>query len=137
ILEQSIALARQARVPLVATNDVHYCAAARRALHDVVTAIRHGVPIADLGDRRFPNGERYLKSPAEMEDLFGRYPRALTNGLELAARCHFSLDELRYEYPEELCPPEQTPTQHLACLTWEGARGRYPAGVPEKVTALL
>ncbi|HEV3119510.1 MAG TPA: error-prone DNA polymerase, partial [Gemmataceae bacterium] len=136
-LERCRTLARRARVPLVASNDVHYCDPSRRALHDVVTAIRHGIPVAELGERRFPNAERYLKSPAEMKDLFRRYPRALASGVELAERCHFSLDELRYEYPEELCPPQLTPTQHLADLTWSGADERYPAGVPEKVKKLL
>jgi error-prone DNA polymerase len=136
-LERLAQLARRARVPLVASNDVHYHAPNRRPLHDVLTAVRHGLTVADLGALRFPNGERYLKSPTQMTVLFARFPRALAEGVELAGRCTFSLDELRYEYPEELCPPGLTLEEHLAGLTWAGARERYPAGVPERAAALI
>src|SRR5262249_22788677 len=108
-LDEGIQLSRRLRVPLAATNDVYYHTPERRPLHDVLTAIRHHTTVAELGGRRFPNGERYLKSPTQMFELFGRYPQALTHGLELAERCRFSLDELRYEYPEELSPPGLTP----------------------------
>jgi error-prone DNA polymerase len=136
-LERLAQLARRARVPLVASNDVHYHAPNRRPLHDVLTAVRHGLTVADLGALRFPNGERYLKSPTQMAELFARFPRALREGAELADRCTFSLDELRYEYPEELCPPGLTLQEHLAGLTWAGARERYPSGVPERVAELI
>jgi error-prone DNA polymerase len=136
-LERFVWLAKQAAVPLVASNDVHYHDPSRRPLHDVLTAIQHGLTVAELGPLRFANGERHLKSPAEMNELFSRHPAAIANGLELAERCHFSLDELRYEYPEELCPPGITAMQYLARLSWEGAAERYPGGVPEKVAALL
>src|SRR5260370_1152737 len=129
--------ARRLRLPLVATNDVHYHDPARRPLQDVLTAIRHGVTVARLGARRFPNAERHLKSPAAMAKLFAAEPDAIAHGLELAERCNFSLDELRYQYPEELCPPGLSPAQHLTQLTWDGARTRYPDGVPAKVTSLL
>jgi error-prone DNA polymerase len=136
-LDRFALLARRARIPLIATNDVHYHVAERRLMHDVLTAIRHGVTVAELGTLRFANGERHLKSADEMHGLFRRYPRAIAHGLELAERCPFSLEELRYEYPEELCPPGRTPSEHLAQLTWAGTRERYPQGVPEKVAALL
>jgi error-prone DNA polymerase len=136
-LDRLVSLSQQAGLPLVATNDVHYHVTNRRMLHDVLTAIRHGVTVAELGARRFPNGERYLKSPAQMRKLFHRYPQAIHHGLEWSERCHFSLDELRYEYPEEVCPPGLTPIQHLTQLTWAGAHERYPGGVPVKVMALL
>src|SRR5262249_53485942 len=136
-LDRLLKLARKPRVPLIATNDVHYHDPSRRLLQDVLTAIRHRTTVAQLGALRFPNAERYLKSPSEMAQLFGRYPAAIANGLELAGRCRFSLDELRYEYPEELSPPGLTPSEHLARLTWAGARSRYPDGIPEKVTTLL
>jgi error-prone DNA polymerase len=136
-LDRLVALARQAHIRPVAHNDVHYHESNRRHLHDVVTAIRFGVTVAELGALRFANAERHLKSPEEMEALFVRYPQAIANGLDLAAQCHFSLDELRYIYPEELCPPGMTPPQFLARMTWEGAHKRYPDGVPEKVSALL
>src|SRR5262249_51654986 len=101
-LARRLELSRRLRMPLIAVNDVHYHVPERRPLHDVLTAIRHGVTVAELGARRFANAERHLKSPAEMAALFGRCPQALARTLELAGRCNFSLDSLRYEYPEEL-----------------------------------
>jgi error-prone DNA polymerase len=136
-LQRYADLARQAGLPLVATNDVHYHEPDRRRLHDVLTAIKHGTTVAELGSLRFANGERYLKSPAQMAKLFAHYPDAIRRTIEIADRCNFSLDELRYEYPEELCPPGLTPTEHLAQLTWAGAKERYPAGIPDKIRALL
>src|SRR5262245_7340106 len=136
-LERLSKLARKLRLPLLATNDVHYHDPARRPLHDVLTAIRHLKTVAELGELRFPNGERYLKAPAQMAELFARHPQALANTVELADRCTFSLDELRYEYPEEVCPPGLSATEHLAKLTWAGARERYPDGLPVKVALLI
>jgi error-prone DNA polymerase len=130
-------LARQARVPLVATNDVHYHEPRRRYLQDVLTAIREGRTVTELGDLRFPNGERYLKPPDQMALLFHDCPDALDRTLEIARQCTFSLDELRYEYPQELCPAQLTPSQYLQQLTWQGAERRYPGGVPPKVRELL
>jgi error-prone DNA polymerase len=136
-LTRLLRLARAARLPLVATNDVHYHDPARRPLQEVLTAIRHGLTVAELGPRRFPNGERHLKPAAAMRELFAGYPRALAHGLELAERCDFSLDALRYEYPEELCPAGLVPMRYLEELTWAGARRRYPGEIPAKVVMLL
>jgi error-prone DNA polymerase len=129
--------AREARVPLLAANDVRYHVPRRRYLHDVLTAIRHGCPVAELGDRRFVNGERHLKSPDEMRALFAAAPELVARTSEIVDRCRFSLDELRYDYPEELCPPGETLTSHLARLTWTGAAERYPSGIPHKVRRQL
>jgi error-prone DNA polymerase len=136
-LEELVRLSQQARLPLVATNDVHYHAPTRRPLQDVQTAIRLGTTVAELGAERFPNGERYVKPPRAMRQLFQRCPETITNGLELADQCTFSLDELRYEYPEELCPAGMSPTEHLTKLTWAGAARRYPEGIPGKVRGLI
>jgi error-prone DNA polymerase len=136
-LDRFVQLARRARLPLVANNDVHYHEPGRRPLQDVLVAIRQRCTVAQLGSERFPNAERYLKSPRQMARLFRRCPQAIARSLELARRCKFSLEELRYEYPEELCPRGSTPTQYLAELTWKGARERYPDGIPEKVRSLL
>src|SRR5262245_25577797 len=130
-------LARKAGLPLVAANDVHYHGPRRRPLHDVLTAVRHRCTVADLGDRRFPNAERHLKSPEEMRDLFAAVPEAVPRTAEIADRCTFSLDELRYDYPEELCPAGLTPFAYLTELTWAGARRRYPTGIPDKVRGLV
>jgi error-prone DNA polymerase len=136
-LHQMQQLALAADVPLIAANDVHYHVPQRRPLHDVLTAVRHGCTVAELGNHRFPNGERHLKSPAEMLELFADCPDAVTRTAEVADRCTFSLDELRYDYPEELCPAGLTPLQYLTGLTWDGARRRFPAGIPDKVRQLI
>ena len=77
-------LSRAARVPLIAANDAHYHARRRRPLHDVLTAVRHGCTVAELGERRFANAERHLKSPAEMLELFSDRPEAVTRTAEVA-----------------------------------------------------
>jgi error-prone DNA polymerase len=130
-------LAAQMRVPTIVTNDVLFHDPSRRILQDVVTCIRHGVTIDELGDRRERHADRYLKPPAEMHRLFARYPEALARTLEIVRRCAFSMDELRYQYPEERDDPSLTPQQTLEKLTWKGAERRYPEGVPENVVASL
>jgi error-prone DNA polymerase len=129
-------MAAQMRVPTVATNDVLYHAPDRRILQDVVTCIRHGITIDELGDRR-EYGDRYLKPPQEMYRLFPRNPEAVARTIEIAARCRFDLKELAYQYPEERDDPTLTPQETLAKLTWEGAEARYPEGVPDSVRASL
>jgi error-prone DNA polymerase len=130
-------IAAQARVPTVVTNDVLFHIPERRILQDVVTCIRHNCTIDDAGFRRERHADRYLKPPDEMARLFGRYPEALARTIDIAARCHFSLDELAYQYPEEATMPGLTPQQALTNLTWEGAAARYSEGVPDKVMAIL
>jgi error-prone DNA polymerase len=137
LLQQMLHQAQEARLPLVAANDVHYHVASRRPLQDVLTAIRHGCSVAELGERIFPNSERHLKSLASMAELFADAPQAVARTIEVVERCTFSLDELRYEYPEELCSPDVTPLEHLTRLVWEGASRRYPPGVPDKVRRQL
>ena len=132
-LHHMIQLASETLVPLVASNDVHYHIPERQPLQDVLTAIRHRTTVQELGGLRFPNAERHLKSSAAMQHLFATIPESVARTLEIADRCTFSLDELRYEYPEELCPDEQTPIEYLHQLTWQGARNRYPDGIPDKV----
>jgi error-prone DNA polymerase len=132
-LEWLVELSRRVGVPLAAAGDVYYHVPERQALCDVLTAIRHGCTVAAAGEHLFSNAERYLKPPEEMAALFAAAPEALRRTLEIAGRSAFSLDELRYEYPEELAPPGESPSQYLLRLTWAGARRRYPRGVPEKV----
>jgi len=130
-------LAASLRVPTVVTNDVLFHVPARRILQDVVTCIRHNVTIDELGERRERHADRYLKPAEEMHRLFSRYPEALSRTLEIAERCRFSLDELKYQYPEERDDPALTPQQTLEKLTWEGAEHRYPEGLPDSVRASL
>lgn len=130
-------LAQHTQIPLVAAGDVHYHSPERAALHDVLTAIRHGCTVADASRHFFVNTERHLKSTGEMAALFADAPEALHRAVEIADRCTFTLDELRYEYPEELAPPGLTPSEHLARLAWDGARQRYADGIPPKVRGLV
>ncbi len=131
------ALARAAGAPMVATGDVLYHHPSRRALQDVLTCIREKCSIQDAGFRLDANGERHLKPPYEMARLFAAFPDAIARTMEIAARCTFSLDELRYEYPDEPVPKGKSPQQHLEDLTWAGAARRYPGGAPEKVVVQL
>lgn len=130
-------LCQRLKTPLVAANDVHYHIARRRALHDVVTAIRNSTSLQSLGHEVFPNGERHLKSGQQLLPVFGGDASLIARSVEVADRCTFSLDELRYEYPEELVPDGVTPIQHLTELTWLGAAQRYPNGIPTKVRNLI
>ena len=136
-LWQLSTLAARIGVPTIATNDVLFHEPGRRILQDVVTAIRHNVTVDALGTLRERHADRYLKPPAEMYRLFARWPEALARTREIAGRCRFSLDELRYQYPEERDDPALTPQETLERLTWEGATSRYPEGVPDEVTVVL
>jgi error-prone DNA polymerase len=129
-------LAARTGVKLVATNDVLYHRPERRRLQDVVTCIREGCTLAAAGFRLAANAERHLKPPEEMARLFRDHAPALARTLEIVDRCRFSLDELRYEYPDESrdgVPPQE----RLERLTREGAAWRYPQGVPDKVERQL
>jgi error-prone DNA polymerase len=132
-LHELSGLAAAARVRPVVTNDVLFHEPGRRILQDTVTAIRHGVTIDALGERRERHADRHLKPPEEMHRLFPRHGEALANTLALVERCRFSLDELAYQYPEERSHPELTPQETLAVLAREGAERRYPEGLPETV----
>src|SRR6516165_6043316 len=119
------ALGEATGLPLVATNDVLYHVPERRPLQDVLTCIREGCTIGEAGYRLAANAERHLKPPREMARLFRGHEDAVERSLEIVERCRFSLDELRYEYPEEPVPEGLTPQQRLAELTWQGAAERF------------
>ena len=130
-------LAKQARLPLVATNAPLMHDAERRFLLAALTAVRLGKSIQGLAAVLPRNGERYLRDGEEIQRIFHDRPDAVRRSLEVASRCQFSLAELRYEYPEELVPEGKTAIEHLSRLAWEGAERRYPAGIPDKVRTLL
>ena len=98
-----------------------------------MTCIRHKTTLKGAGHLLEANGERYLKSPEEMQQLFADWPHAISASRHIADACTFSLDELRYEYPEEGIPDGKTPQQWLTILSWQGAKWRYPEGIPESV----
>ncbi|MFQ5774811.1 MAG: PHP domain-containing protein, partial [Kiloniellaceae bacterium] len=130
-------LARACATPLVATNDVRMHAPARKALLDVLTCIRERCTIDEAGFRLEANAERHLKPPEEMARLFRDHPGALARTREIAERCRFSLDELRYEYPDEATGAGRSAQEELEHLTRIGASARYPDGVPGAVEATL
>ncbi len=124
-------------LPLVAVQEVLYHTPARRPLQDVLTCIREGCTVATAGQRTKPNAEFAMKSPATFRALFSDDPGAVARTREVAARCDFSLAEIRYVYPSEALPDGRTSADHLRDLTYEGARGRYGGVVPDDVSAQL
>ena len=130
-------IAGQAGLRLLATNDVHYHAPARRPLQDVMTCIREKTTLTRAGALLHPNAERHLKSPAEMARLFREWPHAIAATRAVADAITFDLGQLAYEYPREVIPAAMTPQAYLEHLTWAGAAWRYPDGVPEATRATL
>ncbi|HEX6913619.1 MAG TPA: error-prone DNA polymerase, partial [Chitinophagaceae bacterium] len=130
-------LSKRFGIPMVATNDVHYHHPSRRQLQDVVTCIRGKCTIYNAGYRLHPNAERHLKTREEMLRLFRNYPAAIERTAEIADACRFSLDELKYEYPEEITTQGRTPQEELACLAWEGARQIFGEPLPPKISASI
>jgi error-prone DNA polymerase len=131
------ALAKANGLVLLATNDVHYHAPERRPLQDVMTAIRHKTTVADAGHLLHGNAERYLKSPAEMQRLFARWPHAIASARQVADACKFDLNDLKYEYPKPAYPDGMTSQEYLIQQSWEGAKWRYPEGLPADVREKL
>ncbi len=134
-LYQIAQLSAQLNIQMVATNDVHYHEAERRQLQDIITCIREKCTIYNAGFRLHANAERYLKPQEEMLRLFSRYPEAILRTQEIADACRFSLDELKYEYPEELTTNGRTPQEELSFLSWEGAKQRFGEPLPAKTIA--
>jgi error-prone DNA polymerase len=131
-------LSERVGAPLVAVNDVHHHVPERRPLIDVLTCVREKCTIAEAGFNLAANAERHLKPPAEMARLFAKFPDAIARSLQIADACRFSLDQLKYEYPDEPVPPGKTAQQHLTDLTWAGAlnrypKERYPNGIPNEI----
>jgi error-prone DNA polymerase len=133
-LERLRGISAQYGLPLAAAGDVHMHVRSRRRLQDVLTAVRLGRPIAQCGHALHPNAERHLRLRVRLAQL---YPaELLAETLAIADRCRFSMDELRYEYPEELVPVGETPTSWLRHLVEEGLKKRFPVSLPEKVRGL-
>jgi error-prone DNA polymerase len=118
-------------LPLLAACDVHMHARGRRPLQDALTALRLKTTVDAAGHALFPNGERHLRSRLALSRLYP--PELLAETLRVAALCDFSLDELKYEYPEEIVPPGQTPAAYLRAEVEKGLSTRYAQGVSERV----
>ena len=136
-LQRLIALASTSRVPLIALGDALYHVPERRPLQDVLSCIRLHTTLDAAGRRLAPNAERHLKSPADMAQLFSLIPEAVAETLALLAQLSFSLDELRYDYPDESHAGFATPQAALVAFTRDGARVRYPEGVPDTVQSTI
>jgi error-prone DNA polymerase len=128
-------LGRSAGLPLVAAGDVHMHLRSRRALQDTLTAIRLKTPVRACGHALHPNAERHLRLRMRLAQLYP--PELLAETVKIAERCSFSLDELRYEYPEELVPAGETPASWLRKLTGQGLARRFPEGAPRKICDLI
>jgi len=115
-------LSKRFSIPILATNHVYYHHPSRQPLHDILNAIRHRTTVKKAGYLLFSNAERHLKSPQKMVSLFSDFPAAIHRSLEIAERCHFSLDELHYIYPNEFLPPGKTSDIYLQEVVWEGAK---------------
>ncbi|HWQ87275.1 PHP domain-containing protein, partial [Brevundimonas sp.] len=132
-LNRLAAMAQRTGAPMIATNAVLYHHPDRRMLQDVMTCIREGTTIDKAGRRLQANAERHLKPPAQMARLFRGHEAALARTMAVARACVFSLRELEYQYPDEPVPSGWTAQRRLIRLAFQGARGRWPDGVPQKV----
>ena len=121
----------QTGVPLVAAGNVHMHVRSRKPLQDVMTAVRLGKPVAECGFELQPNAEAHLRARLRVAGIYS--PELLQATLVIAARCSFSLDELRYQYPVETVLPGLTPSETLRRFTYEGMSQRYPQGIPDTV----
>jgi error-prone DNA polymerase len=128
-------LGRRAGLPLVACGDVRMHVRSRKALQDTLTAIRLGVPVHCAGAALHPNAERHLRLRLRLAQIYP--PELLAETLRIAAHCSFSLDCLRYEYPDEIVPAGLTPARHLRELTELGLARRFPSGAPDHVHRLI
>lgn len=134
-LNQMASIARQIGIPMIATNDVLYHHYDRRPLQDTISCIRHHLTIFEAGRRLEQNAERYIKPLDHLlsVNMFGEHPDAIAETERFISRITFSLDELRYNYPEETIGNGETAQETLERLSFVGAARRYPDGVPERV----
>ena len=128
-------IAQALQIPMVACGEVQMHTAKRKSLHDILTAIRANTPIQKLGARRLINSQQHLRTLSTLNAL---YPETLiTETRYIADQCHFSLDELRYEYPEEVVPSHHTANSYLRQEVALGAKQRWPDGIPETVQSRI
>ncbi|WP_342315535.1 error-prone DNA polymerase [Lysobacter sp. FW306-1B-D06B] len=135
-LRTLLALAQALDITAVASGDVHMATRRQRVLQDTMTAIRHGLPLAECGAHLFRNGERHLRARSTLANI---HPHGLLNAaVQLARRCTFDLQrDLKYDYPFELVPEGETPASHLRALTFAGMRTRWPDGASAKIVAQI
>jgi len=134
-LQMIQAQAQTHHVPCVAVGQVEMHKRSRKALHDILAAIRLRKTIAQCGYDLASNAEQHLRTRLRLSNLYR--PELLLETICIAERCHFSLDELRYEYPEEVVPKGYTAAQYLHEQTWLSAAKRYPTGIPDNVSTQI
>lgn len=130
-------IAATARVPLLATNEVLYHDDSQRPLQDILTCIREKTTVDKVGRKLQANAERYLKPAPEMARLFRDYPEAIAETIRFANRIDFTLDQLKYRYPDEPVPKGKTAQRHLEDLTWAGAHQHFPVRISPKTKKVL
>ena len=134
-MANALTISMRLDIPITASNDVHTHVPARQPLQDLLTAVRERTTVGELGSRAFSNAERTLRP---LETLASLYPSEfLSETMRIADRCQFSMDELRYEYPEDLVPPHLTPSEYLRQLTYAGAQERWPEGISDDTRAII
>lgn len=121
----AVALAKELRLPLLATNGVCYATPAEREIVDVFTCIKNKRKLDTAGRLLSRNSERHVRTAAEMASLFADFPDAIANTVELSGRLEFTLNKLGYEFPRYPVPEGETIDSFLRKRTWEGARCRY------------
>ncbi len=129
-------LADRLGIPTVASATPVMHRGSRRRLSDVLTCVREGLRIDDIGDKALSNAERHMRNEAQMLRMFAGHTDAVHRSGEIAAACTFSLDELKYEYPSEISVGE-APQDRLQRLAFKGLKWRYPEGPPEKVVKMV
>jgi error-prone DNA polymerase len=136
-IEKIKAITKKHRIKIIAINDVIYHEPERRQIQDVLSCIRERTTIAKVGKKLERHAERHLKPASEMVRLFRKMPEAIEETLHFLNRAKFSLDELRYEYPDEPIPEGKTAQAHLTDLTWEGAGRRYKGNIPSLIRTAI
>jgi len=139
-LHALLALATQLQMTPLASGDVHMDVRRRRVLQDTMTAIRHGLPLADCGQHLFRNGERHLRTRRALGNIYRTIDgghELLDAAVQLARRCRFTMDDLGYQYPAELVPDGHTPASWLRTRTEAGMRERWPEGASTKIVAQI
>ncbi|MES3036712.1 MAG: error-prone DNA polymerase [Bdellovibrionota bacterium] len=129
--------AQKLEAPIVATNDVLFHRRERKPMQDSLSCIREKTTLPKAGYKLLCNGERYLKSPFEMKQLFKDLPQALKETLHIADSCTFSMSELKYRYPSEWIPQNHTALSYLEELCYMGAKEVYKGNIPEAVYTQL
>ena len=128
-------MANTLSIPMVACGDVRMHIASRKPLLDVLTALHHNTSVNQLGTRRLANSQQHLRTLKSLHRLYNH--ELLAESVHIAERCDFTLEELRYEYPQEVVPENHNATSYLHQLVTEGAQQRWPQGVPPDIQARI